>query len=171
MGVFFFHSVFSVNHACFIAICYINVKSSFFCSHICVDVYFSNERDDYLDHTARYGKLLSRSCISCCTVLNFSGCYYRILFASHTSGLFLNLLFTIVCVWCPNLCVYSKACMGLRVPWASVMAYWSSPTEVVGPQVQSIKTMGNLSWERCISQEPSDWLLPRSRLPWWWTRS
>lgn len=60
---------------------------------------------------------------------------------------------------------------GMGLPCVSVMVYWSSPAEVAGPQVQSIKTMGNLSGELCISQEPSDWLLLWSRLPRWPIRS
>ena len=78
---------------------------------------------------------------------HFAGCFYCILFAPHTSSLFLNLLFTEVCVRRPDLCVYSRACMGMRFTSCEcVMAYWSSPAEVAGPQVRSIKTMGNLSW-------------------------
>lgn len=150
--------------------------SCHFCDHVCNSAYSRNNRKshkraDYSVHTVRYGKLLSHNSPLCCTVLHFAGCYYCILFVSHTSGLFLNLLLTKVCVWCPDTCVYSSAHMGMRLHCVSVMVYWSSPAEVVGPQVQSIKTMGNLSWERCISQEPSDWLLPRSRLPWWRIRS
>lgn len=70
-----------------------------------------------------YGTLLTHSCVLCCTVLHFAGCYYCILFAPHTSGLFLNLLFTKVCVRCPDLCVYSRTCTGMRLPCVSVMVY------------------------------------------------
>lgn len=78
-----------------------------------------------------------------------------------------------VCMCDVHTCVFiPETCMGMRSP--SVWVWWRidlSRAEVVGPQVRSIKTMGNLSWEQCISQEPSDWLLPRSRLPWWRIRS
>lgn len=77
---------------------------------------------DYSDHTVRslYGTLLSERCVLYCTVLHFAGCYYCIQFASHTSGLFLNLLFTkvCVCVCCPDprfasVCVYSTHALTL----------------------------------------------------------
>lgn len=113
----------------------------------------------------------------CC---HFDDSCWSILFASHTSGFFLNLLPNKLCVCVSLLCsylrVYCWACMSLCLPTVGVCVcvWWvidRAPAEVVGPQVQSIKTMGSLSWEHCISQEPSDWLLPGGILPWWRIRS
>lgn len=120
---------------------------------------------------AQRGTLLQRNCAWCCK--------YSILLA-------FTIVFCLLAVPVVSFSIYSSpncVCARVRVPvfipvqvWACaflvcVMGYWSRPAEVAGPQVQSIKTMGNLSWERCISQEPFDWLLPRSRLPWWRIRS
>lgn len=68
-------------------------------------------------------------------------------------------------------CVASSTWVFIWAYLVCVMGYWSSPAEVAGPQVRSIKTTGNLSWEQCISLEPPDWLLPGGGLPWWRIRS
>lgn len=113
-----------------------------------------------------YSTLLSHSCVSGCTVL-----HYCIVFTSHTNGLRLNSLLTEACVRHSRLRVRPGTCTVVRLLCVNVMAYWSSAAEAAGPQVRSIKTMGSQSWNRCISQESSDWLLQRSRLPWWRIRS
>ncbi len=63
-----------------------------------------------------------------------------------------------------DLGVYSRTWMAVCLPCMSVITYWSNPAKVAGPQVQSIKTMRKLSWERYIWRKTSDWLLPRKQI-------
>lgn len=121
---------------------------------------------DYSDHTIyHYSPLLSLSCVLFSTVLHFGGCTILSFLPTQIS-LPLNLLFPKVHVRHTGLCVHSRTCMVMGLPCVN-MPYWLRPTEVASPQLWSVRTMGSQSCKHRISQEPPDWLLPRSRLPWW----
>lgn len=106
-----------------------------------------------------HSTLPSHSCVFGCTVL-----HYGVVFTSHTDGLRLNSLLAKACVRHSELRVRAGTCTVVRLLCVNVMAYWSSPAGAAGPQVRSIKTMGSQSWNHCISQESSDWLLQKKQI-------
>lgn len=81
--------------------------------------------------------------------------------ASNTVPPIINLV--IAEVWDLRMRVAGWRCMVILLPpHMKDKVHRSGPAEATGPHVQSIKIIQRVSGSHCISQQSSDWLLPRS---------